>query len=219
MPPKKEESKDVKVMEELFALLFGLYFLSLLLQRINDYLQASGQGGVQNIWLRILLYFFLHIWPILKIIGAIVTAGAFVGIWHSLRGLNRVAAEERKIYGPYPDEIVADASAATKAVNDKWEHVTKLINSPNSSDWRLAIIEADIMLEDMLYTEGYHGESIGDKLKAVDRSEMLTLDNAWEAHKIRNNIAHGGSNYDLTERDAKRAIMLYESVFKEFKVI
>jgi hypothetical protein len=219
MPPKdKPKGNDAKVMEEIIVLLFGLYFLALLIQRINDYLHASGKGDVQNVWVRTVLLFFAHIWPIWKIIGAIITVVSFIGIWHSLRGMARVTAQERKIYGPFPDEVLADAKVHPLPTNERWEHVNTLINSPNSSDWRLAIIEADIMLEDMLNTEGYHGESVGDKLKAVDRSDMLTLDQAWEAHKIRNNIAHN-SDYSLNERDAKRAIMLYESVFKEFKVI
>ncbi len=46
-----------------------------------------------------------------------------------------------------------------------------------------------------------------------------TLDNAWEAHKLRNRIAHEGMGYDVEYREAKKAIELYESVFKEFDYI
>ena len=75
------------------------------------------------------------------------------------------------------------------------------------------------MLDELLRAQGYHGDSVGEMLKGVEKSDMLTLDNAWDAHKVRNQIAHAGSDYLLNERDAKRIITLFESVFKEFKII
>ncbi|HMP67531.1 MAG TPA: hypothetical protein PKA60_02170 [Candidatus Paceibacterota bacterium] len=103
--------------------------------------------------------------------------------------------------------------------NRRWSHIQTLINSHNVNDWRQAIIEADIILEEMLDKMGYKGDSIGDKLKKVEKSDFLTLDSAWEAHKIRNRIAHKGSNYILSKDDADRAIEMYRQVFSEFYFI
>ena len=72
------------------------------------------------------------------------------------------------------------------------------------------------MLADILEKMGYQGDSIGDKLKSVDKSDFLTLDYAWDAHRIRNQIAHEGSDFQLNEREAKRVIELYKTVFSEF---
>jgi ribosomal protein L14E/L6E/L27E len=71
----------------------------------------------------------------------------------------------------------------------------------------------------MLTKMNYHGETISDKLKAVEKSDFLTIDKAWEAHRVRNEIAHGGSNFEITEREAHRVVVLYEEVFKEFHYI
>ena len=46
-----------------------------------------------------------------------------------------------------------------------------------------------------------------------------SIDLAWEAHKVRNNIAHAGVNFELTEREARKAFVMYESVLKDLKVI
>jgi len=82
------------------------------------------------------------------------------------------------------------------------------------------VLEADIILGEMLEKMGYiKGETIGDKLKTIEQSDFNSLDQAWEAHRIRNMIAHGGSDYILTEREAKRVIGLYEQVFKEFRYV
>lgn len=93
------------------------------------------------------------------------------------------------------------------------------VSSDNSSDWRLSILEADIMLGELLTKNGYNAETIADQLKMVERSDFTTLDDAWEAHKIRNRIAHDGAEFPLSSREAKRVIGLFERVFKEFYFI
>ena len=67
-----------------------------------------------------------------------------------------------------------------------------------------------------LREKGYRGEGLGEMLKTAS---FKTIDLAWDAHKIRNRIAHEGSGFELTEREAKRAFTLYESVLRELKVI
>lgn len=103
--------------------------------------------------------------------------------------------------------------------NTRWIHVLELLQSYSQSDWRQAIIEADIILEEMLDKMGYDGVSIGDKLKNVEPSDFLTLNQAWEAHKVRNKIAHLGSDFKITQDEARRVIGLYQEVFEEFYFI
>lgn len=101
--------------------------------------------------------------------------------------------------------------------NERWDKVVAHVSSENPNDWRLAIIEADIMLDEMVTRMGFMGNTLGDKLKQATRGDFRSLDNAWEAHRVRNQIAHEGSDFILTQREAKRVIGLYESVFEEFK--
>ena len=94
-----------------------------------------------------------------------------------------------------------------------------MIESPQEEQWRQAIIEADIMLDELLTKLGYLGAGVGDKLKMVNPNQFHTLSDAWEAHKVRNEIAHKGSAYQLSDHIAYRTINQYENVFREFKVI
>jgi hypothetical protein len=103
--------------------------------------------------------------------------------------------------------------------NPQWEHVVMLANSPVEGDWRRAILEADIMLASVLSSRGYRGGTIGDMLKEANPIQFTTLDMAWTAHKIRNQIAHGGEGFTLTEREAKGTVDLYRRVFEEFDYI
>lgn len=103
--------------------------------------------------------------------------------------------------------------------NERWEGVVKLMNSYNENDWKQAIIEADTILENMVDRMGYDGETIGDKMKKIEPSDFVTLDSAWEAHRVRNKIAHSGSMFKLTKDEAERVIGLYKKVFQEFYYI
>ena len=90
------------------------------------------------------------------------------------------------------------------------------MSSTSEALWRIGLLEADNMLAEVLKEKGYQGETVGDMLK---EASFKTVRLAWDAHMIRNRIAHEGSLFELTEREAKRAFTLYESVFRELKVI
>lgn len=106
-----------------------------------------------------------------------------------------------------------------EAENSRWKSIVLLAASSNESDWRRAIIEADVMLGDMLTEQGYRGATIGDQLKDANPLQFTTLDLAWKAHKMRNDIAHGGEAIQLTERDVRATIDLYGRVFEEFNFL
>ena len=80
-------------------------------------------------------------------------------------------------------------------------------------------MEADIMLDDLLTQLGYLGTSVGEKLKAVDPAHFKTIRDAWDAHMVRNKIAHSGESLQLEARDVQTAINNYKRVFEEFAAI
>ena len=102
---------------------------------------------------------------------------------------------------------------------ERWRDVVDHGASESVNDWKYAILEADVMLDDALTQRGYTGEGLGEKMKQVQRSDMHSIDDAWEAHKLRNRIAHEGSNLELTQREARRIIGLYERALRELSYI
>ena len=153
--------------------------------------------------------------PFTTFISLVFIAGSI----YSYMRFSQIRSAEHAYY-----EGKAKEAAETKAVkkvykNEKWERVQAHITSDNQSDWRLAILECDVILEEMVAVMGYRGDNLGEKLKNVERSDFTTIDQAWEAHKVRNLIAHEGSDYVLLEREAKRVVELYRRVFEEFKFI
>lgn len=118
-----------------------------------------------------------------------------------------------------PEEIITENIKNEEMENPKWVLVESHINSDDANKWKLAILEADIILSELLDKLNLPGEGVGEKLKAVEESDFMSIEEAWEAHKIRNAIAHQGSDFLLTQREAKRVVKLYKKVFEEFKII
>lgn len=137
-------------------------------------------------------------------------------VWYYILKYVKIKEEMLSKVTPIKDEIVTSQSSME---NKKWALVQEHINSDDPNKWKLAILEADIILSDLLDTLHLPGESIGEKLKAVEVSDFTNIENAWEGHKIRNAIAHQGSDFLINQREAKRVIGLYQTVFEEFKVI
>ena len=104
-------------------------------------------------------------------------------------------------------------------VSPRWQKIEDLSNGTTSSEWREAIIEADIMLDDALTRQGFVGDGVGEKLKDADPTQFKFIQDAWEAHKVRNQIAHEGSAFNLSETLMHRTIAQYKNVFGELNEI
>lgn len=158
--------------------------------------------------------FIANIWTWIIVIGYVFSViGLFVIVYTTVR-LFELRKRESDYYGT--PILVPEADGG---INPRWVHIQELADGTSASEWREAIIEADIMLDDMLARQGYVGDGVGEKLKAVEPSDFNTLNDAWEAHKVRNQIAHEGSAFNLSEELARRTIARYGAVFREFEAI
>ena len=217
MPPKKPEPKDDTFNRMVFIFL-GLFLLWMVVQRLWMVLNFYFAENYDSVWQRVEVYFLQYIWPSIKAVAVLITIAGVYGIYKIVRGLQELWEEESLVYGKI-DKDTEEIPGAAPIKNEKWEQVQTHLNSKNPAEWRLAIIEADVMLDELLKTIGYHGETVGERLKAVEPSDFVTLEAAWEAHKVRNQIAHQGSGFEINEREARRVISLFETVFREFQIL
>jgi hypothetical protein len=108
-------------------------------------------------------------------------------------------------------------SLIQNTVATPWLEIQQKMKSDNPSDWTLAIIQADAILDKMLKASGYVGDTMGDRLKQINPAELEAIDDVWRSHKIRNRVAHGTET--ITEREALIAIRGYERAFRELNYI
>jgi uncharacterized membrane protein len=118
------------------------------------------------------------------------------------------------------ERIPADKPTETHTVEPReeiregWQHVRELANSSSSSDWNMAIIRADALLDDVLQHLGYEGVTLADRLKIVDPTKLTSLDRVWSAHRLRNAIAHDPMEQH-TKESIVHALRSYQEAFRE----
>jgi len=212
---KKDKGKGggLSPIEVILFWFFAFLLLSRFIYGISD--NFSGDGI--SLLSKLSVFFVNSVVPLLKSFSVGVSVLSVLGLIWSVRALTKINREQKSVYDP--PVFTTMGVVVKEKKNVRWERVMEHINSPNPNDWKFAILEADIILDELLSAIGHRGETMADKLKGVERSDFLTIDAAWEAHKVRNQIAHEGADFLITEREARRVISLFESVFKEFHFI
>ena len=114
------------------------------------------------------------------------------------------------------------AEAAKPKVNtvvlESWQRVEERMVRGGEADLKLAIIEADKILDDMLKAANYEGETIAERMKRLTRAQLSNLDDVWMAHKIRNRIVHEPT-YTINRRDTAKHLAAYKRAFEEFGIL
>lgn len=112
----------------------------------------------------------------------------------------------------------APEPASGGALTSKWGEIMRHFESEKEAEWKFAIIEADKLVDDLLKSAGYPGDTTGERLMGIEKVQLLSLDGLWEAHKIRNKLAHD-TNYFLRYAEARRAIQFYEKTLEELQAL
>ncbi len=157
-------------------------------------------------------------WNIYSIIAILLSLVFFIGFVYAKIRYNQLSDIEQEAFRDAEAQwALRHGRADTK--NKRWDSIQKRVAENSPESWRIAIIEADILLDEALTNAGYTGQSIGDKLKTANTNSFTTVQDAWEAHKVRNEIAHTGSDFILTKKVAQETLIRFERVFREFGVI
>lgn len=190
-------------------IIFGQYSIDLvgLLRAVLEFVGAS-TPTIDSVFA-----FLNTAWGAFVIVSLLLALLFFVGYVYASIRFNQLA--EIELEGIQRQEaLYQELFGATQP--SRFDDIKNHIASENPNDWKLAIIEADIELERMLEDAGYSGATIGEKLKGANQDSFTTLQDAWEAHKVRNRIAHDGADFVLTKRIAQETINRYQRVFAEF---
>ncbi|MEK9176805.1 MAG: hypothetical protein AAB923_00755 [Patescibacteria group bacterium] len=183
---------------------------------------ASGGGGgffgavmdaAHGVW-EVVGPVFGAIWAGYATLAYSVSGLLFLGIVGSIAGLLLLRYRERSLYGRLPPDPPGSHRVALR-----WHELLDRAMSADPKEWRESVLSADVLLGELLGSLGYPGEGSAEKLRSVPEGAFVTLPAAWEAHRVRNFVSSGGSDFILTQREAFRVMKLYEQVFEEFKFV
>jgi hypothetical protein len=103
-------------------------------------------------------------------------------------------------------------------VTKRWQEVNSHLQSEDDSERRLAVIDADDILNEVLEKVGYEGDDTYDKLIRLNEEIIPNIEELKEAYKIKKEIMHD-PNKDLSGEEAKDIVSRYEVVLKDLQVI
>ena len=103
-------------------------------------------------------------------------------------------------------------------VEGKWQKIKNRLESGIESEAKLAVIEADSMLDGILNRMGFGGRTLGERLDRLTAVSLPNIEEVRQAHKIRNNIVHDPT-YRLDLEEAKKMISVYEKALTDLQAL
>lgn len=99
----------------------------------------------------------------------------------------------------------------------KWNEIETLLRRNDEMSYKLAVLEADKLLDHTLKFLFFPGSTLGERLKAACY-KYQNLRQVWWAHKIRNKLVHE-TNFHLNSHTANNVIKSFKKAFKELGVL
>ncbi|MFM2414979.1 MAG: hypothetical protein RI911_672 [Candidatus Parcubacteria bacterium] len=104
-----------------------------------------------------------------------------------------------------------DTSASD--VKNRYDDVRAYIASNDEVTWRHALMDIDLLLEDMLARKGIEGVDAGDRLSHADASHMTMINEALTARAYYERLVSGEEK--ITKQSMERLLALYGPVLAE----
>jgi len=115
-------------------------------------------------------------------------------------------------------EMQHNSAVASNRIGRQWGKIKARLELPTEAEWKIAVIEADNLVDDLLRRMGYSGTTMGERLKTITPAQLASINAIWEAHKLRNKIVHEPDSR-LLHRDARVAIQNFETFLREAHVL
>jgi len=105
-----------------------------------------------------------------------------------------------------------------RKIEKEWQKIKGRLESEMESEWKMSIIEADKIMDNILGRMEFGGKSLGEKLEKLTTASLPNIEEVKQVHKIRNNIIHD-PNYRLSLEEAKRVITIYEKALTDLHAL
>lgn len=103
-----------------------------------------------------------------------------------------------------------------KEIKRRWQEIEELLDRKNEMSYKLAVLEADKLLDHVLKYMGFGGSSLGERLK-LTCYKFPKLRQVWPAHKVRNRLVHEAS-YQLRYGEARRVVRIFRKGLEELGI-
>ena len=113
-----------------------------------------------------------------------------------------------------PPELITQKSK----LQIKWNKIKERMKGEDQSDYKVAIIEGDNIIDDLIARMGYKGNNFGERLDGINPGQIENIEGLRFAHNVRNQIIHN-ENFVLTKDDAYKVLDCFEEFLRYFQVL
>lgn len=103
-------------------------------------------------------------------------------------------------------------------IKKRWADIREKLSENSESSHKMAVIEADKLLDSILKNKGAKGENFGERLRDFREKFRKGYSDIWQAHIIRNKIVHE-SEYSLSKSEAENAIRKFKKGLEILRVL
>lgn len=100
----------------------------------------------------------------------------------------------------------------------KWKKVKKGMKKDFEDQWKLSVIEGANLIDKVLKDAGYGGDNLDERLRNVDREEVINLEELKKAAAVSRDIIRD-PDYHLTKEKAEDIVSIFERSLSDLNVI
>jgi len=119
-------------------------------------------------------------------------------------------------FGEGSKEFFTEQSYEVKKINETWTEIDNRLKTNLESEYKLAIIEADGLLEEVLEKIGFVGKNFEERLEKMTADQLSDLDKIKKVHEIRANIIRD-PDYRLDLDNTKKIISVYRKALEDLE--
>ncbi|MDI6777581.1 MAG: hypothetical protein QMD77_00135 [Patescibacteria group bacterium] len=99
-----------------------------------------------------------------------------------------------------------------------WESVKRRLDEKSVASGKVAIIEADKILDEVLGKLGYAGKNTEEKISNIKPGQLVGIDDMREVHALNDKIIKDPA-YEISMEEIKTALLAYERIFRGLNII
>lgn len=100
-----------------------------------------------------------------------------------------------------------------KGIKKRWQEIEDLLKRPGEMNYKLAVMEADKLLDYILKSMSMAGKDMGERIRFAS-FKFGRLRKVWWAHALRNQLVHEAT-FSLGYGTAKRAVKTFKKALQE----
>lgn len=109
-------------------------------------------------------------------------------------------------------------ATSAKKMRKRWDKIENRLKTENVSQFKVAVIEADKIIDGILEGVGYKGENMGERIEKIMPGHIEDVEKLQWAHEIRNQIIHDES-FEINKEKAEEVLGIYEKVLKDLEYL